>query len=296
MPTPDSVHVPVLLPDVLSNLNLQPGDTVIDATLGGGGHTRALLEAIAPDGRVLALEADPRTLADTQAKLADAGSRLVIVQKNFRELQTVAKAHGFHGVAAVLFDLGLSSIGLADASRGFSFQVDGPLDMRFDPAQDLTAAEIVNTWSRDDLLHILREYGEERQAERIVDQLILQRQTAPFQTTLALAEAIMTVKPRRGRLHPATQTFQALRMAVNDELAALEEALPQAFDCLRSGGRLAVITFHSIEDRVVKHWTHQLADRGLAELVNKHVIQASYQAAKENPRARSAKLRIIQKK
>lgn len=286
-------HTPVLFSDVLQQLHLHSNDDVIDATLGGGGHARGLLEAIGPQGRLLGLEADPRTLAGTQQEFLSYGQRAVLVNANFRTLASVAQEQGFSAVHAVLFDLGASSMTFEDASRGFSFQQDGPLDMRFDPVhQSLTAADIINTWSTNDLASLFRESGEERRADQIARHIAQRR---PFNRTVELAEAIAQVKHRRGRVHPATQVFQALRVAVNDELGALTDALPQALDVLTSGGRMAVITFHSIEDRLVKRWMKAAAADGRLELVTKHVMVPSRSEQLANPRSRSAKLRIVQK-
>lgn len=296
MPTPTSDHVPVLLSEVLSALQLRTNQDAIDATLGGGGHTRAILNATGPEGRLLAIEADPRTLAATQAQLAEVAGRITFVNANFRSLQQQAEQHGFSAVAGILIDLGLSTIALEDASRGFSFQLDGPLDMRFDPnAHRTTAAEIVNRWSAPELARIFSAFGEERKAQRIAETIIGSRAHKPIDTTSRLADLVASVKPRRGRIHPATQVFQALRMAVNDELGALHDVLPQAVNLLRPGGRLAIITFHSIEDREVKRWTKETAKAGSVRLVNAHVIQPNRAEVLTNPRARSAKLRIIEK-
>lgn len=289
-------HVPVLFSDILQLLQLQSNDQVIDATLGGGGHSRAMLEAIAPNGRLLGIEADLRTLTETKQSLSDYGSRFIPVHGNFRMLEAHAQAHEFGLVQGILLDLGLSSIALGDPARGFSFQLDGPLDMRFDPSsQELTAATIVNTWPRSELVHIFTEYGQERLAQRIADHLAMVRQHRLITTTMALAEAVTVVKPRRGPRHPATQIFQALRIAVNDELGALRQVLPQALTILESGHRLAVITFHSLEDRIVKQWSKDEAKTGRLRLINKHVIVASRAEQLNNPRARSAKLRVIEK-
>lgn len=286
-------HVPVLLSAVLDGLHLQPNQTVIDATLGGGGHTRELLQAIAPDGRLLGIEADERTLHDTLQDLTPYGSRFIAAHGNFRELQRIANDHGLTSVDAILFDLGLSSIGLDDPDRGFSFQHDGPLDMRFSPeTQTETAADLVNTRSAADLVDLFRRYGEEPVAERIATAIVAAR---PLTTTGRLAEVIGEVKHRRGRTHPATQVFQALRIAVNDEYGALEAALPQALELLQPGGRLAVITFHSGEDRLVKRWARAEAEAGRVEIVNKHVIVPERAEQVANPRSRSAKLRLLRK-
>ncbi len=288
-------HVPVLFSEVLEKLHLQAHDLVIDVTLGAGGHARGLLDAIGPDGRLLGFEADPRTLSTTMTELAEA--RLVGVNNNFRDLATVAAKHGFINVSAILFDLGVSSMTLDEGQRGFSFQQDGPLDMRFDPTQQsLTAAEIVNTWSAAQLADIFVRYGEIHRPDSLIDMIVTRRHASPFQTTTDLAEAVASIWRRRGRAHPATTVFQALRLAVNDELGALASALPQAVELLRPAGRLAVITFHSLEDRLVKQWGKQAAATGTIDIITKHVIAPSRAEQQRNPRSRSAKLRIYQKK
>lgn len=296
MPQPARGHVPVLLSEVLTQLNLQPGDDVIDATLGGGGHARSMLEATAPNGRVLAIEADPRTLAATQIELHDLADRITFVRTNAKNLKSHATQYGFTAVAGALFDLGLSSIALADQTRGFSFQSVGPLDMRLDPvSQSLTAAEIVQTWTAADLTKIFREYGQEPLAQRIANTIVESRRRGLIVTTTDLVRVVVTVKPRRGRLHPATQVFQALRMVVNDELENLSAALAQAFDLLRSNGRLAVISFHSVEDKLVKEWMRAISRDGRARLLTKHVIPPTRSEILSNPRSRSAKLRSLEK-
>jgi 16S rRNA (cytosine1402-N4)-methyltransferase len=289
-------HVPVLLSAVLEGLILQPNDDVIDATLGGGGHARELLKQNAPAGRLLGIEADARTLLHTKIQLTEFGRRAELVHGNFRQLTSLAAAHGFAEVAAILFDLGLSSIALEDPDRGFSFQSSGPLDMRFDPtAQTLTAGEIVKSYSAAELTNIFREYGQEPRATKIAEAIVDARRLNPLETTGDLAALIEHVKPRRGRLHPATQVFQALRMEVNDEIGVINNALPQAVALLKPGGRLAVITFHSVEDRAVKVWGKAVAEKNLITIKTKHVIQADQNERKNNPRSRSAKLRIYQK-
>lgn len=287
-------HVPVLFSDVLQQLNLQPNDDAIDATIGGGGHARGLLEAIAPNGKLLGLEADPRTLALTRQEIPN--RRLVMVNANFRDLHEMAVKHGFTAVAGILFDLGVSSMTLDDGSRGFSLQHDGPLDMRFDPKQQsLTAAEIVNTWNAAQLADIFQQYGEIHRPDRLIEMITSRRRTAPFTTTSELADAVATIWRRRGRVHPATTVFQSLRIAVNDELGVLERALPQAMSLLKPHGRLAVITFHSLEDRLVKQWGKAAAEQGELEIITKHVIAPSRAEQLANPKSRSAKLRIYQK-
>jgi 16S rRNA (cytosine1402-N4)-methyltransferase len=253
-----------------------------------------MLDRIAPDGRLLGIEADPRTLTETSTRLNAYGSRAVLVNGNFRALKELAAGHGFNQVDAVFFDLGLSSLTLEDAERGFSFQLPGPLDMRFDPIhQTLTAADIVSGSSKDELAKIFREYGEEPAAEKIAATIVQRRQHAPLLTTADLAELISGIVHRRGKRHPATLTFQALRIAVNDELNALRDALPQAWSLLKVGGRLGVISFHSLEDRLVKVWMKDKIKTELASTPEKKAIQAAYPERRDNPRARSAKYRII---
>lgn len=311
---PDSAgatHTPVLLTEVLEGLNFLPGGRAIDGTLGGGGHTAALLAASSPDGQVLGIDADPAAIRRVTAQLTadQLAGRLHLAQGNFAEIEAIAQAHAFVEVDAILLDLGVSSFQLETAARGFSFQQDGPLDMRFDPQAGPSAAEIVNTWPESDLADLLFRYGEERQSRRIARYLVQQR---PFTTTHQLADAIeRAVGGRRGsRIHPATQSFQALRIGVNRELEGLSQALPQCLRLLKAGGRLAVISFHSLEDRVVKRWMQTEAATWVAdlsarsgrqerqptlEILTRKPITATPEEIQHNPRSRSAKLRIVQK-
>ncbi|RME47242.1 MAG: 16S rRNA (cytosine(1402)-N(4))-methyltransferase RsmH, partial [Chloroflexi bacterium] len=244
-------HVPVLYDAVLEWMAPTSAGCYIDGTVGAGGHAWGILEASSPNGRLLGLDADPEALNIARERLAGFGDRAVLVHANFDSMETVAPAHGFDAVDGILLDLGLSSIQLADASRGFSFQREGPLDMRFNPQQPRTAADLVNTLPVDELADILWQYGEERYARRIARAIVAQR---PVYTTQELVAIIERAVPGRGRVHPATRTFQALRIATNDELGALERALPQAVKLLKPGGRLLVISFHSLEDRIVKRF------------------------------------------
>jgi 16S rRNA (cytosine1402-N4)-methyltransferase len=291
------VHVPVLLDEVLSHLALKPGDDVADATLGGGGHASALLEAIGPPGRLLGIEWDARTLEETRKKLERFGSRAMLVHGNYRNLEQFARACGIPSLSGILIDLGYSSFQIDDASRGFSFRHDGPLDMRYDASGDLTASDIVNGWSKEDLIRILRDYGEERAAGRIADTIVRDRERFMISTTGQLAAIVASAVPERFRggkpkTHPATQTFQALRIAVNDELGNLEAFLPEAVKLLKPGGRLAVISFHSLEDRIVKRYFEE--SKELETLTAKPITPSEKEVA-ANPRSRSAKLRIAQK-
>jgi 16S rRNA (cytosine1402-N4)-methyltransferase len=293
---------------VLAKLALGPGDHVIDGTLGGAGHALGLLQAIAPDGRLLGLDRDPEAVARAQERLALLSERAILVQSSFRELKAVARKHYFPPADGVLLDLGVSSFQLASPERGFSFVKEGPLDMRFDPLQGPSAADLVNRLPVEELAEILYRFGEERQSRRIARAIVAAR---PFQTTRRLAEVIAgTVGRRGGRIHPATKSFQALRIAVNDELGALEDALPQAIELLRPGGRLAVISFHSLEDRLVKRFFRRQSQdcicppelpvctcqhRATLRIITRRPVQPDEAEITQNRRARSARLRVAEK-
>jgi 16S rRNA (cytosine1402-N4)-methyltransferase len=302
-------HVPVLLTEAIAGLAVSPGDDCIDGTLGGAGHAAALLSATAPGGRLLGLDADPEAVLRAKARLATFGDRVVLVQANFRDLASVAAANGFSQVRAILLDLGVSSYQVASASRGFSFQANGPLDMRLDPQTPLTAAEIVNEWRPDDLADVIYRYGEEPQSRRLARAIVAAR---PLRTTSELAGVISRTATRRAhqRTHPATRVFQALRIAVNDELGALETALSQLIGLLTPGGRFAVITFHSLEDRIVKRFIQRevrdcicpsdfpecrCGHRATLRAVIGRPISPSEAEISANPRSRSAKLRIAER-
>jgi len=302
------IHVPVLFQEVLDGLQVRPGGRYIDATLGGGGHAAGILAASAPDGRLLGLDRDPAAVAVASDRLASHRGRTELVCSSFTRLAEAARARGFDPVQGILFDLGLSSLQLADPLRGFAFMKEGPLDMRFDPtAGGPTAATLVNELSHEELSRILYHYGEVRQARRIADAIIAAR---PLQTTQDLVSVVKQVVRRRGRLHPATRTFQALRIVVNDELEALRAALPQAVEILAPGGRLAVISFHSLEDRIVKRFTRRESrdcvcppelpicvcdHQATLRLVNRRIIRPSDKEVEDNPRSRSARLRIAER-
>lgn len=299
-----SAHVPVLFDEVLEWMAPIPAGRYIDSTVGAGGHAWGILEASSPDGRLLGLDADPKALEVARARLAGFGDRVLLIHANFDTLETFAPAHGFDAVDGILLDLGLSSMQLADATRGFSFQEEGPLDMRFDPRQTRTAADLVNTLPADELADILWRYGEERYARRIARAIVAQR---PIHTTQELVAIIEHAIPGRGRIHPATRTFQALRIATNDELGALERALPQAVSLLKPGGRLLVISFHSLEDRIVKQFFRETErdcicppelpacvcdHEATLKVLTRKPIAPSAEEIERNPRSRSAKLRV----
>ena len=281
-------HIPVLLDEVIQFLNPKPGGRFIDATLGGGGHTRAILERTAPDGIVLGIDQDESALSSAKAMLESFGSRVAFVHSNFRALRTIAEESGFMECDGVLADLGISSMMVDDPTRGFSFMHEGPLDMRMDRTQRLTAADLLNTYSEKEIADIIHTYGEERRSRPIARSIVRLR---PLQRTTDLVRAIERVsgRPRYGQIHPATRTFQALRIYVNDELKSLEEFLDSSMIVVRSGGRVVVITFHSLEDRIVKQQFR--ASRVSGRVMTKKVVRPSDEEVRRNPRARSAKLR-----
>ena len=285
-------HTPVLLDEVLQFLEPKPGGRFIDATLGAGGHTRALLERTAPDGRVLAIDQDESALQKARETLQSSGSLLVPVHSNFKDVASVAAEHGFLGADGILADIGISSMMVDDPSRGFSFMREGPLDMRMDRNQELTAAEVVNTYGEKEIADILYNYAEERRSRAIARSIVRAR---PLHLTTDLARAVERVMggPRYGKIHPATRTFQALRIFVNDELKSLETFLDASMTVVRSGGRLVVITFHSLEDRIVKNKFR--APQVPGRVLTKKVVTGTDEELRRNPRARSAKLRAWEK-
>lgn len=291
-------HVPVLPAQVLEGLAPRAGGRYIDGTLGGGGHAALVLEASGPDGQLLGIDTDPAALAAAQARLPHFGPRLSVVRGNFRAIGELARAAGFAPVDGILLDLGVSSHQLDTVGRGFSFQADAPLDMRLDPDGPQTAADLVNTLPESDLADILYHYGEERASRRIARFIGEARRRQPLARTGELAELVVrAMGGRRGKIHPATRTFQALRIAVNGELESLEQALPQAVELLAPGGRLAVIAFHSLEDRIVKHFFRAEAsgDTPRLRLITKKPLEADEAEQQHNPRSRSAKLRVAER-
>lgn len=300
-------HRPVLVREAVELLAPRAGALIVDATCGGGGHSAEILRTGAD---VLALDQDPDAIEFAAAKLSEYGGRVTLRQANFREAGKVLDEIGVVGIGGALLDLGVSSRQLENASRGFSVMRQGPLDMRMDPRTELTAANVVNSYSEEDLTRIFRELGEEPAARRIASQLVKLRKVTPFQDTMQLAKAIEKIVWRHGRRHPATQVFQALRMEVNDELGALEEGLRGLTKRLESGARMAVITFHSLEDRIVKNffrdrsrewldrpeWPEPQRNPDFAfRLVTTKPIEPGENEQRVNPRSRSAKLRVAEK-
>ena len=300
-------HQPVLYHEIIHALQPKNEGRYVDGTLGAGGHARGILEACAPDGRLLGLDVDPQALALARETLAPYGDRIRLRQASYDSLTETLHAIGWDEVDGILLDLGLSSMQLDSPERGFSFQQDAPLDMRFDPACPTTAADLVNALPGDELADLIFRYGEEHASRRIAQAIVKAR---PLQTTRQLAAVIEAVLPRKGRVHPATQTFQALRIAVNDELERVENVLPQAVAALKSGGRLAIISFHSLEDRIVKEYfrreskdlvnppyerIYEVEKKATLKEINRKVIIPGEAEIEANPRARSAKLRIVEK-
>ena len=311
----DEGHLPVMVEEVMTALSPSPGSFHVDGTVGGGGHTLRILEAASPDGRVLGLDADPRAIERTGQRLAAYGDRLVLRNVNFGGLREVARDAGFGQVDGILLDLGLSSFQLAERDRGFSFRAEGPLDMRFDPTTGAPASELVATLDEDALTRIIRGYGEEPHARRISRAIVRERAVAPIATADRLAAIVAAEVPgprpgARRHLHPATRTFQALRIAVNAELDVLPQALEGAMDVLRPGGVLVVISYHSLEDRIVKRFV-AAERRGcicppivpvcvcgrsprLAPVGAQPQMPTELEVG-DNPRARSAKLRAVRR-
>jgi len=303
-------HIPVLYKEIIHALQPQRGGRYVDGTLGAGGHARGILEACAPDGLLLGLDVDPQALALSRETLAPyaEGGRTHLVQASYTTLTQQLAALQWGAVDGIVLDLGASSMQFDNAERGFSFMQDGPLDMRFGPRAFQSAEDIVNTYAEKDLADLIFRYGEDRDSRKIARAIVMSR---PLRTTRELVAVIEKASPRRGdRVHPATQTFQALRIAVNEELSSVETVLPQAVSNLKPGGRCAVISFQSLEDRIVKDFFREQSKdifnppyeriyeeerKAVVKIINKKPIVASDEEIKDNPRARSAKLRVIEK-
>ncbi|MDI9440676.1 MAG: 16S rRNA (cytosine(1402)-N(4))-methyltransferase RsmH [Firmicutes bacterium] len=305
-------HQPVLLRETIEHLNLKPNGIYVDCTLGAAGHSTAILAA-EPTVRLIGIDQDPQALERASLRLAAYTGQVTLVQDNFRNLERILDGLGIGKVDGVLMDIGVSSPQLDDADRGFSYQQDAPLDMRMDPNQPIDAKTIVNTYSAEELTKIIKMYGEERWASRISDFIVRERKRAPLETTGELVDLIKRAIPAKARAtgpHPARRTFQALRIAVNDELNALQQGLEQAVEVLAAQGRLAVITFHSLEDRIVKNFFQEMLGKCICppdfpvcvcgrtpqgRLVTRGPLLPSQEELEDNPRSRSAKLRVLEK-
>ncbi|HUV52259.1 MAG TPA: 16S rRNA (cytosine(1402)-N(4))-methyltransferase RsmH [Dehalococcoidia bacterium] len=302
------VHEPVLLDEVIDALQIQRGGRYVDCTVNGGGHAEAILDECIPGGKLLGIDADPEAIKVATERLKSYGKDAILVNENFKYLENICTRYGFHPVNGILFDLGMSTLQLESSGRGFSFQQDAPLDMRFSPRQAVTAADIVNTYSEGELTALLEKYGEEWRGRQIARRIVEKR---PIATTVELAQIVSkAVAGGRGKIHPATKTFQALRIAVNQELENLELALKQAVNLLGSGGRIIAISFHSLEDRLVKEFFRRESQGCLCppavpicvcghistlRLVTKKTVRPSLAELETNPRSRSAKMRVAER-
>ena len=306
-------HKSVLLQECIDALNIRPDGIYLDGTLGGAGHSSQIARRLTEGGRLIGVDRDRTALAAAKERLAPYAGRVTLVHSNFAEIDAILDSLGIPAVNGMLFDLGVSSPQLDDASRGFSYMADAPLDMRMDKDDALTAGEVVNTWPQGELRRILYDYGEERYAPQIAAAICRAREKAPVETTLELVDIIRSAMPAqalREKQHPAKRSFQAIRIAVNDELGAVSRMMQAAVGRLKPGGRLAVITFHSLEDRIVKSEMQQAArgctcppefpvcvcgKKPLVKLVTRKPIVSGPAELEENPRARSAKLRVAEK-
>lgn len=295
------LHVPVMLSEVLEYLDPKPNENFIDCTVGQGGHALGILERTAPNGKVLGLDLDAESLKELESRIKnhESSGRIILINGNFADIEKIVSESKFGPIHGVLMDLGWSSWQLEQSERGLSFLKDEPLDMRLNRKQTEDAADIVNAYSGEELENIFRQFGEERFAGRIARAIVASRKRNPITRTKELVEVILHATPapyHRGRLHPATRTFQALRIAVNEELENLQKGLSGALEVLAPGGRIAVIAFHSLEDRIVKNIFRDGKRAGVVEVRTKKPIVPSDEETADNPRARSAKLRVAVKK
>jgi 16S rRNA (cytosine1402-N4)-methyltransferase len=290
-----SRHIPVLVEEVMTFLRCEPGRTYVDATLGGGGHASEILRRSAPDGMLIGMDWDKDALSEARNRLMPFGDRVKIFQKNFIHLPDLVKAESADGI---LLDLGLSSIQLEKGERGFSFKEEGPLDMRMDERTNESAADLINHLSSEELEYTLYHYGEERWAKRIARAIVQEREREPIGTTQTLRKIVYGAIPRRfhsRRIDPTTRTFQALRIRVNDELGNLKKILETGWKILKKGGRMCIISFHSLEDRMVKETFRSLEKEGEIRILTKKPVTPSEEEQRRNPRSRSAKLRCAER-
>ena len=293
------VHTPVFLNEVLDIFNPQPGQTYVDATVNGGGHTRALADRVGNTGRVIGIDLDSKLIEKLNMRNEQEGRKNIeLAHGNYADLGSILERFGYAHVNGILFDLGFSSYHVDESGRGFSFLHDEPLDMRYDPTSyELTAEQIINTWSEQAIENVIRTLGQERYSRRIASHIVAERKKKRIGTTMLLARIIRTSIPVRSmtRIHPATRTFQALRIVVNDELGNIERAMGTAVEKLSPGGRLIVISFHSLDDRRIKHFFQKSKKEGLLAILTPKPLKPSIEEITINPRARSAKLRAVYK-
>jgi 16S rRNA (cytosine1402-N4)-methyltransferase len=296
-----TIHKPVLLKETIENLNIREDDIVLDGTINGGGHSTVICEKLGENGMVVGIDQDSDALERARKRLQKCKCKIALRMENFRNLDKVLKEIGVERIDKALFDLGLSSDQLEESGRGFSFQKDEPLIMTFNPdpkETDITAHEIVNKWKEESIADIIYGYGEEKFARKIAKGIVLAREENPIEKTVDLVKIIRNSVPgwyKRKKTNCATKTFQALRIAVNDEMLSTKEGVEKAIEYLNPGGRIAVISFHSIEDRLIKILFKEKQKKGVCAIITKKPIQPSKEELKENPRARSAKLRVCEK-
>jgi len=286
-----------MLKEVISSLNLKPGDTVLDATIGGGGHAREILKSIIPGGRLIGLDQDPVAAQMAEETLKDF-KNFKLINDNFRNLDRVLSKENVKSLDAALFDVGVSSFQLDDKSRGFSLKIEAPLDMRMDPGQKLSAYDVVNRYKEKDLADIIDKFADERFSAKVARHIAQARRDKPIETTKELAGIIhkaIGFGYKSGRIDPATRTFQAIRIAVNDELGAMEEGLKKAVSWLNIGGRIAVISFHSLEDRIAKNLFRGYSELGVVRIITKKPIRPQFEETVKNPRSRSGRLRVAER-
>ncbi|MFH1776356.1 MAG: 16S rRNA (cytosine(1402)-N(4))-methyltransferase RsmH [Candidatus Omnitrophota bacterium] len=291
-------HIPVMCREVIECLNIMPGSLVVDATVGAGGHALEILKKITPGGILIGIDQDADAIAISRENLRDFTNSLILVNDNFRNIKRILNENNIKTVDAILFDLGVSTLQLERGDRGFSFQKEGPLNMRMDKSGQITAYDLVNNLSEEELEKILKMFGEERFSKRIAHSIVKQRKVHIISTTLELVDIISRSVPKRfthWRIHPATRTFQALRIAVNRELEVLKDALEDAIDVLNPHGRLSVISFHSLEDRIAKHMFRSFNQKHMCKLITKKPMIPETGELARNIRARSAKMRVIEK-
>ncbi len=288
------MHIPVLLKEVLEYLDPKPNQNFIDATVGDGGHAKEILKLTAPNGKLLGIDRDTDSIIRTKSNFSEFADRVLFINDSFGNLGEIIERNKFGLAGGILFDFGMSSSQLENSGRGFSFQKDEILDMRFDTKTSITAEDIVNDYSESELQEIFKKWGEESKARQIAHAIVEARKKNRVKTTMELTQIVESIKRRTGKIHPATLIFQALRLEVNQELVEIEKMLKMVPKILNKGGRAVFISFHSLEDRLIKNWSKNLSKEGIIKILNKKPIIASAEEIKSNPRSRSAKLRVIQ--
>ncbi|MFH1877448.1 MAG: 16S rRNA (cytosine(1402)-N(4))-methyltransferase RsmH [Candidatus Omnitrophota bacterium] len=292
------IHHPVLLQEVIEGLELAPGKVILDATAGGGGHSAEILKKISPSGKLIAVDRDPEAVERVEAGLRQYKGLTVLINDNFKNVEKILEKAGMKKIDGAVFDLGVSSFQIDDPERGFSFLRDGVLDMRFSRGQKISAKDVVNRYGKEDIAEIIKKYGEERHAGLVAGAICSSRKLKVITTTGELADIVVRAVGRKYRgqkIHPAARTFQALRIYVNEELEAVSEALTKTVSLLNPGGRICVISFHSLEDRIVKNIFRDFKSKGELKIITKKPICPSGEEVRYNPRARSAKLRVAEK-